>query len=182
MIRNVCAPPNKACRAAVECAAGDGGRWAARLERRCDGMGRLILFIVISVIVLAGHGPRQAAGGKPDSPESVFRFYQFPSHPHLTHLCQQRVYSASGHEITWDAFASPARPSKLVAYYRRKLGDAGFTREGAGGSWRLPADAPSPERILEVSGVKTDNPSSQCEKRPPANSRAIILLSRRMSR
>jgi hypothetical protein len=138
----------------------------------------LILFIILSVIGPAGHGPRQAAGANPDSREAVFRFYQFPSHPRLTHLCQQRVYSTSGHEITWDAFASPARPSKVVAYYRRKLGDAGFTREGAGGRWSLPADAPSPERVLEVSGVGTDNPSRQCEKKPPANSRAIILLSR----
>ena len=141
-------------------------------------MGRLILFIIISVIGSAGHDPRQAAGDKPDSPESVFRFYQFPSHPHLTHLCRERVYSPSGQEITWDAFASPARPSKLVAYYRRKLGNAGFTREGGGGRWSLPADAPRPERVLEVSGIGTDNPSRQCEKRPPANSRAIILLSR----
>jgi hypothetical protein len=62
------------------------------------------------------------------------------------------------------------------------LGDAGFTREGAGGSWSLPADAPSPERILEVSGIGADNPSSECEKRPPRNSRAIILLSRRETR
>ena len=145
-------------------------------------MGRLILFIIISVMGPVGHDQRQAAGGKPDSTESVFRFYQFPSHPNLTHLCQQRIYSASGHAITWDAFASSARPSKLVAYYRRKLGNAGFTREGAGGSWSLPANAPSPERILEVSGLGTDNPSSECEKRPPANSRSIILLSRMMSR
>jgi hypothetical protein len=141
-------------------------------------MGFLILFIITSVIGLVGHDPRQAAGDDSNSHESIFRFYQFPSHPDLTHLCRERVYSSSGHEITWDAFASTARPSKLVAYYRRKLGDAGFTREGAGGRWRLPADAPRPERVLEVSGVRTDNPSRSCEKRPPANSRAIILLSR----
>ena len=137
-----------------------------------------ILFIIISVMGPAGHDARPAAGGKPDSPESVFRFYRFPGHPRLTHLCRERVYSTTGHEITWDAFASPVRPSKLVAYYRRKLGDAGFTREGAGGSWSLPADAPRPERVLEVSGVGADNPSRQCEKKPPAGSRAIILLSR----
>ena len=145
-------------------------------------MGLLILFIIISVVAPAGHDPQRAAGDNPNSRESVFEYYQFPGHPNLTHLCQERIYSSSGHAITWDAFASPARPSKLVAYYRRKLGDDGFTREGAGGSWRLPADAPSPERILEVSGVRTDNPSRQCKKRPPANSRSIILLSRRVGR
>jgi len=142
----------------------------------------LILFLIISTVGAAGHDPRRASGQHRKSHESVFRFYQFPSHPNLTHLCQQRVYSGAGHAITWDAFASSARPSRLVAYYRRKLGNAGFIREGEGGRWSLPADAPHPERILEVSGVGTDNPSSQCEKRPPANSRAIILLSRMVSR
>ena len=145
-------------------------------------MGLLILFTLIAVIGPAGQNPPPAAGAAPDSPEEVFRFYQFPSHPNVTHLCQQRIYSAAGHAITWDAFASPVRPSRLVAYYRRKLGNAGFTKEGAGGSRKRPADAPSPERILEVSGVGTDNPSSECEKRPPANTRAIILLSRRVGR
>lgn len=142
----------------------------------------LILFIVISAVVPAGYAPQRARGENPDSPASLFRFYQFPAYPHLTHLCQQRVYSKAGHEITWDAFASPARPSQLLAYYRRKMGTAGFTREGAGGRWSLPADAPSPERILEVSAVGADNPSRECEKRPPTNSRAIILLSRREGR
>lgn len=138
----------------------------------------LILLITISVMGMTGHTPQQAAGGNSNSHESIFRFYRFPSHPNLTHLCQQRVYSASGHEVTFDAFASSVRPSKLVAYYRRKMGDAGFAREGAGGLWRLPAGAPRPRRVLEIRAVETDNPSSQCEKRPPANSRAIILLSR----
>ena len=142
----------------------------------------LMLFMITSVLALAGHGPRQAAGEDSDSHEAIFRFYQFPGHPNLTHLCRQHVRGASGEEITWDAFASPARPSQLVAYYRRKLGDAGFTREGVGGIWRLPANAERPERVLEVSGVGADNPASQCEKRPPANSRAIILLSRMESR
>lgn len=144
----------------------------------------LILFVLVisAVGATAGSAAQKAAGEESKSPESVFEFYEFPGHPKLTHLCQERVYSKAGHEITWDAFASPARPSQLVAYYRRKLGDAGFTKEGAGGRWSLPADAESPRRILEVSRVGADNPARQCEKRPPAGSRAIILLSRRMSR
>lgn len=152
-----------------------------RRRLKGDGaVGFLILFTIISVMGLAGHDPRRAAGQNSNSPASIFRSYQFPGHPNVTHLCQQRVYSAAGHAITWDAFASPARPSQLVAYYRRKLGNAGFAREGAGGRWSLPADAPSPERILEVSGVGEDGPASECEKRPPANARSIILLSRRV--
>ncbi|HWS89500.1 MAG TPA: hypothetical protein VN282_21190 [Pyrinomonadaceae bacterium] len=141
-------------------------------------MGLLNLFVIISAIAVAGHAPQKAAGKHSNSHESVFEFYQFPSHPRLTHLCQRRIYSGSVHAITWDAFASPDKPSKLVAYYRRKLGNAGFTREGAGGQWSLPADAPRPERILEVSGVRADSLARECEKRPPPNSRAIILVSR----
>src|SRR5918998_5508779 len=144
-------------------------------------MGLLSLFIIISAIGLAGHAPQRAAGGNSHSPEAIFEFYQFPSHPKLTHLCQQRIYSASGHAITWDAFASSDKPSKLVAYYRRKLGGAGFTREGVGGQWSLPAEAPRPERILEVSGVRADSPARQCEKKPPSNSRSIILLSKMLA-
>src|SRR3712207_2380808 len=105
----------------------------------------LSLLIIFAVVAPAGDGSQRGARRKPKSPEPVFRFYQFPSHPDLTHLCQKRVYTQTGHAITWDAFASSAPPSKVMAYYRRKLGDAEFIREGAGGRWSLPADAPSPE-------------------------------------
>ena len=137
----------------------------------------LLLATIISVIGLTGHGPQRAAGKRSKSNDSIFRSYEFPSHPNLTHLCQQRVYG-SGHEITWDAFASSAKPSQLVSYYRRKLGDAGFTRDGKGGSWSRPADAPRPQRVLDIKAIGTDNPSDDCEKKPPANSRAIIIISR----
>jgi hypothetical protein len=140
-------------------------------------MGFLIFVTIISVIGLIGHSPQPAAGDNSNSNDSIFRSYQFPVHPHLTHLCQQRVYG-SGHEITWDAFASSARPSRRVDFYRQKLGDAGFTREGEGGSWRLPADAPRPKRVLDIKAIGTNNPSRGCEKTPPSNSRAIIILSR----
>lgn len=142
----------------------------------------LVLFMVMAAAGPAGDAPRRGGGANPDSPASVFRSYKFPGHPNVTHLCQERVYTREGHALTWDAFASPVSPSKLVAYYRRKLGGAGFRREGAGGRWSLPAGADSPERILEVSRVGADNPARECEKRPPADTRAIILLSRREGR
>ena len=137
----------------------------------------LILATMISVTGLAGHGSQQAAGDSSNSNDSIFQSYEFPSHPNLTYLCQQRVYG-SGHEITWDAFASSAKPSQLVNYYRRKLGDAGFTREGKGGFWRRPADTPRPQRVLDIKAIGTNNPARDCEKKPPANSRAIIIISR----
>jgi hypothetical protein len=137
----------------------------------------LILVTTISAIFLIGHYSLQSAGANSNSNDSIFQSYNFPSHPHLTHLCQQRVYG-SGHEITWDAFASPAKPSKLVDYYRQKLGDASLTRDGEGGSWGLPADAPRPQRVLAIKAIGTDNPSRACEKSPPSNSRSIIIVSR----
>src|SRR4051794_19873024 len=103
----------------------------------------------------------------PDPNEPIFKEYQFPSHSGLTHLCRQRVYG-SGVEITWDAFASEARPSGLINYYRRKLGNAGFTREGEGGTWRLPANAARPQRVLEILPAGADAPYKSCEKSPPA--------------
>jgi len=137
----------------------------------------LILLVIISVIGVIGNSSQQAAGDNSDSNDSIFQSYEFPSHPHLTHLCSQRVYG-SGHEITWDAFASSTRPSKLVAYYRKKLGDAGFVREGKGGFWRRPADAPRPQRVLDIKAINAKNPSGDCQKPPPPNSRAIITVSR----
>ncbi|HEX8846029.1 MAG TPA: hypothetical protein VF791_15365 [Pyrinomonadaceae bacterium] len=137
----------------------------------------LILAAIISAIGLIGYGSQQAAGDSSNSNDSIFQSYEFPSYPKLTHLCQQRVYG-SGHEITWDAFASSAKPSQLVAYYRRKLGDAGFTRDGKGGFWRRPANAPRPQGVLDIKAIGTDNPARDCEKKPPSNSRAIIIISR----
>ena len=118
-----------------------------RLILKGEEMRPLLIATIISVIGLIGHGSQQAGSDSSKSNDSILRSYEFPSHPDLTHLCQQRVYE-SGHEITWDAFASSARPSQLVDYYHRKLGDAGFTREGKGGFWRRPADAPRPQRVL----------------------------------
>jgi hypothetical protein len=126
---------------------------------------------------LAGNCPAQSAGDKPQANDSIFKSYGFPSHADLTHLCQKRVYG-SGHEITWDAFASSAEPAELVDYYLQKLGKSGFTREGEGGIWRLPADAPRPQRVLHITAVGADNPARECEERLPSDSRAIILLSR----
>lgn len=140
-------------------------------------MKSLILVIAFVVIGLIGNCPVLSAGDKPDANDSLFKSYGFPSHHGLTHLCQKRVYG-SGSEITWDAFASTTEPSEIVDYYLRKLGKAGFTSEGKGGTWRVPADDPHPKRILNILAVGTDNPSRECEAHPPADSRTIIMLSK----
>lgn len=136
----------------------------------------LTLAAIAVVIVLAGIGCQLPASGNSETSDAIFRFHDFPAYPRLTHLCRERVYG-SGLEIHWDAFASPAGPSELVDYYRQKLGDAGFKREGEGGTWRRPADAPNPRALMNIMAVGTDNPSRNCGKKPPSDSRAIIILS-----
>ena len=135
---------------------------------------------LVTIILMLGFGAfcsRQSIGTSSDSSESIFKSYDFPSHPNLTHLCQKHV-SGSGRETTWDAFASAASPSELLDYYHQKMGDDGFTKEGEDGTWRLPASAPQPNRVLDIMAVGTANPSRDCEKAPPSGSRAIIMLSR----
>jgi len=139
-------------------------------------MKSFVLLTIAAAFGLMGFGS-QRAEETAGSQGSIFRHYDFPSHPTLTHLCQQRVHGSIGH-ITWDAFASAARPSALRDYYHRKLGDAGFDKRGDGASWRLPADAPRPNRILEIIPIGTNEPFRDCEKAPPSDSRAIIRLSR----
>jgi len=135
------------------------------------------LLTILLAIGLSPDYPSGSTSRPSDTNDSIFQSYGFPSHPNLTHLCSQRVYG-SGKEISWDAFASYSRPSKLVDYYTRKIGHAGLTKDGKGGVWRLPADAPRPGRVLEIVPVGKDNPSSACRKSPPRNSRAIIIISR----
>src|SRR4051812_34336082 len=92
-----------------------------------------LLLLLLALVGSSGDGSKLGSGTEEN--ERIFKEYGFPSHEGLTHLCRQRVYG-SGREITWDAFASTAVPAELVQYYRRKLGDAGFEKDGEGGMWR----------------------------------------------
>lgn len=98
----------------------------------------------------------------------------FPFYPHLTHLCQQRVYlhGKGSRHLTWDAFFSKSLPSELLDYYHKKLGDEGFTKENDGGSWV------QPDEVLTVMSIDTDGPYRNCKKSLPQNSRSIIIISR----
>ena len=136
----------------------------------------LILVTILLIIGFVGNCSQQSTEIS-DSNNSIFKSYDFPSHADLTHLCQKRVFGF-GSEITWDAFASAAKPSELADYYLQKLGEAGFTKEGAGGTWRLPANAPRPNRVLDILDAGTHNPSENCEKSPSVGARSIIMLSR----
>lgn len=132
---------------------------------------------VTAVLILGLLAGCFAGARSTDSNDGVFASYNFPAPDDVTHLCGQNVLG-SGREIKWDAFASADEPAALVEYYRRKLGDAGFTKEGEGGAWRLPTDAARPQRILHVMPTGAESPARSCEKKLPANSRSVILVSR----
>jgi hypothetical protein len=135
---------------------------------------KLSLAILISLASLVSSSTYNS-----DPNEQIFKDYGFPSHSGLTRLCGERVYSStSGHEIVWDAFASEDKPSDLIDYYRRKLGDAGFTKEGESGIWRLPAKAAHPKRVLEILPAGADAPYKSCEKLPPAKTKSIVMISK----
>lgn len=137
----------------------------------------LTAMLALSLLLFAGRGSQSAEGKEYDRNEQIFKEYGFPARSGLTHLCRQRVYG-SGKEITWDAFASTAAPRELVKYYRQRLGDAGFEQDGEGGLWRLPADAPHPNRVLDITPASADGPFRQCKKKPPARSKSVLMVSR----
>ncbi len=118
-----------------------------------------------------------AAG--PDANRAIFSEYGFPGAPDLTHLCAQRVYQPGGQHLTWDAFASDDAPATLVAHYKDWLGARGFEAKGAGGLWRVPAGAPSPDRTLEIDAAGEPGPYKACDKQPAASDKSVIVISRR---
>jgi hypothetical protein len=109
---------------------------------------------------------------------SIFDGYGFPAHPRVEPLCARREYQAGGRHLTWDAFASNDEPQSLVTHYRSRLGDAGFSAEGDGGIWRLPAGARTPQRTLRISRTGQSGPHEGCEKKPGAGAKSVLLLSR----
>lgn len=109
----------------------------------------------------------------------VMASYGFPPHQSLEHLCAQRVYEGSGGHLTWDAFSSSLDPQALLVAYRSKLGEAGLQPTAHGGTWRLPANAEPPLRVLDILPISAGGPHRGCEKSPPANAKSILIVSRR---
>ena len=94
------------------------------------------------------------------------------------HLCARRVYQPGGRHLTWDAFASNDEPQNLVAHFKFRLGEPGFSAQGDGGIWRLPAGAPTPTRTLTILRTGTLGPHDDCEKKPAATAKSVLILSR----
>jgi hypothetical protein len=139
-----------------------------------EGKRMWVMFTILGLVCLGGIS---SSWGDSDS---IFKAYDFPSHPNLTYLCEQRVYpSAPGPHITWAAFASESSPSAVVEYYLQKLGDAGFIKQEDGGIWRFEKGSGQINRVLHIMPVGAGSPHRQCVEKPPSDSRSIILISRR---
>jgi hypothetical protein len=122
--------------------------------------------------------PKQSQFQKFDPSDLIFQAYDFPSYPNLEHLCKQRDDGVSGQHMTWDAFASESLLDSVVNYYRENLGNAGFTKEEDGGTWRFPTGVSQPERVLTIMPVGAIHSYCSCDKKPSANSRSIVILYR----
>jgi len=128
------------------------------------------LAFILAVTVFAGLGymdnaPEKVNAPQLDSNDTIFETYKFPSYPNLTHLCQQRVYpTRQDFHLTWDAFASESEPSAIVDYYLQNLGEAGFSEEKDGGTWRLPINTSNPNRLLIIQHAEADGPHLSCKK------------------
>jgi hypothetical protein len=118
---------------------------------------------------------RGAADGV-EALRAIFADYGFPGAPGLTHLCGQRVYRGSGTHLSWDAFAATAPPAELLEHYQAKLGKRGFDADGVGGTWRVPER--EPQRTLQVLAPTSPSPHTSCGKRPGADAKSVLLLSR----
>jgi hypothetical protein len=115
---------------------------------------------------------------EPVSAARMFDDYGFPVLSAIEHLCGRREYPVSGVHLTWDAFASDIPPGDLVDRYKRRIGESGFSRRGAGGAWNLPADAQT-ARTLEVLAVDAKGPHRACVAKPGPGAKSVIVISRR---
>lgn len=115
---------------------------------------------------------------KASNPEAIFSSYGFPSQPGLTPLCAGRVYEGGGH-LTWDAFTTSDSAEPLIKRFTERLSERGFHAETGGGSWRLPADSKSPDRVLSVLPLSAPGPHKTCDAKPPDGAVTVIIVSSR---
>ena len=123
-------------------------------------------------------GLRSGSPG-PKQDQSIFDGYGLPWHATAVHLCGKRLLHAGGKQSVWDAFWSKALPQKLVADYRKRLGERGFTAEAAGGIWKLPAGSPDPHRTLRILDAASSGEHQSCDERPSPKAKSVIILTRR---
>ena len=130
--------------------------------------------LVLMLIAVAGSLPSKIVKGD--------EVHGFPLVPGLRHICGRHLTGVSGQpsrrtEITWQAFATDASVGEIVAQYRRKLGEAGMKGDEHGATWRFPAGATMPKRLLEVSTSTKAGPWRDCDRALLAKAQCIVLVS-----
>jgi hypothetical protein len=115
-----------------------------------------------------------------ENPESIAESYGLPAYPHSEHLCGKRVYVSGSvpRHLTWDAFVSDSPPSRVIEHFVLELGEEGFSGGREVGTWRFPANAEVPSRVLDIFPVGQHGPHMECERAIPAGSRSVLIYSR----
>jgi hypothetical protein len=113
----------------------------------------------------------------PAAVRAIFDGYGFPVVAYVEPLCARRIARGAG-TFTWDAFVSELSPAELIAAFKKRLGDTGFSVRGQGGTWRLPAGSPAPRRTIVVSAPGEPGPHDTCQDKPARGARSVLLLTR----
>ncbi len=131
-----------------------------------------LAFITASSLIAAP----PVVSATPPPPKEVLNF---PVEPGMTELCDGRVTpSGPGAHITWQAMGSTLTPEKLIAWYRKKLGDKGFEKTQDGGVWRR-QDATVVAGVLSIHPIQTEGPHSQCRDKVKKGTKAVAIFSAR---
>src|SRR5262245_34840203 len=106
--------------------------------------------------------------------------YGFPLAPGLKQVGGGQVMGTglqTRTEITWKAFATDRSVEDVVAYYRSKLGDEGMKGDAHGATWRFPAGATHPERVLEVAASTKDGPWRDGDRAVLEKAKCVVMVS-----
>lgn len=127
----------------------------------------LLKILAVMLILAAVNLPSPIAKGD--------EAHGFPLVRGLRHVCGGHIGNKQGR---WDAFATTASVTEIVAQYRRKLGEAGMEGdEHEGAMWRLPVGATKPKRLLEVLASTKDERWRDCDSALLAKAKCIVVAS-----
>ena len=135
-----------------------------------------LLSLLATLLLLAGCGFAWRGGGAG---------LPLPAYPGSTHLGQQRVYGADGTHLTWDAFATPDPPERVVEFYRTAVarafgaGEDRFEPHGSGGGvWRFLREGEGGV-VLDVLPAAEPGPHTGFADRMPGSARTVVIVARR---
>ena len=137
-------------------------------------MTRVFRFLVVLCGSLLLFGAAAPQKGK--APKSDPSWYGFSSYPKARELCREFVLGARGEEIHWVSFASHDEVDQVVAFYSRSETTKPEKDEDGAILFRH-----GEETILEVHSA-TSTRHFQCDQKPRAGEKTVIVVSRLVSR